>query len=151
MKTVLVLGATGAQGKAITEHLSKTGEYQILAYTRSPESPHAQELAALPNVKPVSSGASSGYDLEAFTAAAQKSDYVIVNTDGFATGEIAETYWGIRLFQLAERAGVKHLIYSGLDSLGKETNYDPDYYVGHYEGKARVQGKIFTPVTRQKY
>jgi hypothetical protein len=55
-------------------------------------------------------------------------------------GEALETFWGIRLFELSARAGVKHLIYSGLDYNGKQSNYDPDLYVGHYEGKARVQG-----------
>jgi hypothetical protein len=141
MKTILFVGATGAQGGAAVKYLSTTGEYRILALTRSGTSPHAQEMAAIPNVELVVSAAASGYDTEAFLAAASKSDYVFVNTDGFTLGEQAETYWGIRLFELAVRAGVKHFVYSGLDYASKASGYDPKFYCGHYEGKARVEGK----------
>ncbi|KAF4335868.1 hypothetical protein FBEOM_10293 [Fusarium beomiforme] len=142
MKSVLIIGATGAQGSAILRHLSSTGQYNITAFTRSATSPKAVELAALPNVKIAVSSAANGYDTKAFLSAAENSDYVLVNTDGFALGEQAETYWGIRLFELSARAGVKHFIYSGLDSLGPKSNYDPDLYCGHYQGKARIQDWI---------
>ncbi|KAH8675590.1 hypothetical protein BX600DRAFT_494070 [Xylariales sp. PMI_506] len=138
-QTVLIVGATGAQGAAIVKSLSETGKYQLLALTRKVESQRAQELAALPNVELVASASDHGYDLAAFSKAAERSDAVFINTDGFAVGEIAETYWGIRLFQLSIRAGVKHVVYSGLDNIGKATNYADEFYVGHYEGKARVQ------------
>ena len=141
MKTILIIGATGAQGGAVLRYLSTTEEYNILALTRSTTSSEAQELASLPNVKLLVNDAVSGYDKEAFSSAASTCDYVFVNTDGFALGEQAETFWGIRLFELAVRAGVKHFIYSGLDNSSKESGYDPNFYVGHYAGKARVQGK----------
>jgi nucleoside-diphosphate-sugar epimerase len=140
MKTVLVVGATGAQGSAIIRYLSSTNQYRVLALTRSATSSHAEALAALSNVSLVISNATNGYDVEAFLSAASRSDSVLVNTDGFAIGEKAETFWGIRLFELAARAGVKQFIYSGLDYNGKKSGYDPKLYVGHYEGKARVQG-----------
>lgn len=141
MKTILIIGATGAQGGATLKHLSATGEYQILALTRSATSPQAKDLDSLPNVKLITNNAASGYDTEAFLSAASTSDYVFVNTDGFTLGEQAETFWGIRLFELAVRAGVKHFIYSGLDNSSKKSGYDPKFYTGHYEGKARVQGR----------
>jgi len=142
MKSILIVGATGAQGGAIIRHLASTGQYNITAFTRSATSPKAVELAALPNMKIAVSDAATGYDTKAFLAAASDVDYVLVNTDGFALGEQAEIYWGIRLFELSARAGVKHFIYSGLDSVGPKANYDPDLYVGHYQGKARIQGKL---------
>ncbi|KAH0837609.1 hypothetical protein AYO21_10995 [Fonsecaea monophora] len=138
MKTIVFVGATGAQGGAIIKTLSSTNEYKILALTRSTTSPAAQAIAGLPNVELVQNNAGFGYDVDAFYQAAQRSDYAFINTDGFALGEQAETYWGIRLFELSARAGVKHLIWSGLDYNGKKTGYDPKFYVGHYEGKARV-------------
>lgn len=141
MEKILIIGATGAQGGAVARHLSSTGRYQITAFTRSTSSPHSVQLASLPNVKLAINDASSGYDNKAFMSAASDSDYVFVNTDGFAMGEQAETYWGIRLFELSLRAGVKHFIYSGLDSVGPKSNYDPELYTGHYQGKARVQGQ----------
>ena len=143
MKTILVTGATGAQGSAVVKAFSATGKYQILALTRSASSSQAIELAALPNVKLAISKAASGYDTDAFLSAASSSDYVFINTDGFALGEQAETYWGTRLFDLATKAGVKHVVYSGLDNSYRESGFDPKCYVGHYQGKARVQGWCF--------
>ncbi|KIW35039.1 hypothetical protein, variant [Cladophialophora immunda] len=138
MKTIVFIGGTGAQGSAIIKTLSSTNQYKILALTRSTTSSAAQDIGSLPNVELVESNATFGYDVERFFEAAQRSDYAFINTDGFALGEQAETYWGIRLFELSVRAGVKHLIWSGLDYNGKKTGYDPKFYVGHYEGKARV-------------
>lgn len=140
MNNILVIGATGAQGSATIKYLSSTQRYNIFAFTRSAASPQATALASLPNVKLIVSDSHTGYDANVFLSAAANADYVLVNTDGFALGEQAETYWGIRLFELSARAGVKHFVYSGLDSLGPKTNYDPELYCGHYQGKAKVQG-----------
>ncbi|KAK4942585.1 hypothetical protein LTR10_017714 [Elasticomyces elasticus] len=139
METIVIVGGTGAQGSAVVQQLSDTNKFKVLVLTRSTTSPPAQEIAALPNVELIVGNASFGYDLEAFYKAAQQSQYAFINTDGFALGEQAETYFGIRLFELSLRAGVKHFIYSGLDYNGKKSGYDPTLYVGHYEGKARVQ------------
>jgi len=141
LKTIVFIGGTGAQGRAVLQHLSALNEYRILVLTRSLTGRAAQELSKFANVELVESHVAGGYDLDAFKTAAKQSDYAFVNTDGFAVGEIAETYWGIRLFEVAREAGVKHLVYSGLDSLGREPLYEADkHYVGHYMGKARVQG-----------
>jgi hypothetical protein len=120
--------------------LASTGKFHIIALTRDTSSSKAKVLAGLPDVEVVASNAEHGYNQDVFSELAVRADAVFVNTDGFALGEALETFWGIRLFELSSRAGVKHLIYSGLDYNGKESNYNPDLYVGHYEGKARVQG-----------
>ncbi|KAL2688923.1 hypothetical protein Neosp_002973 [[Neocosmospora] mangrovei] len=142
MKNVLVIGATGAQGSAIIKYLSSTQSYNFLAFTRSATSPGATALGSLPNVKLIVSAKPTGYDTDAFLSAASGADAVIVNTDGFALGEQAETYWGIRLFELSARAGAKHFVYSGLDSVGPKTGFNPEFYCGHYQGKAKVQDWI---------
>lgn len=145
-KTIVVIGGTGAQGKAVIRHLSSLNVYRILVLTRSLTSHPAEELSQLANVELIESQAPSGYDLGAFLKAAKQSDYAFINTDGFAVGEIAETYWGIRLFEVAKRAGVKHFVYSGLDYLANEPSYNDDkHYVAHYMGKARVQGTVDYP------
>jgi nucleoside-diphosphate-sugar epimerase len=141
MKTIVIIGGSGAQGSAIVKHLSATNEYKILALTRSTTSESARDIGCLQNVELIPSAATFGYDVDAFYKAAQRSDYALINTDGFALGEQAETYWGIRLFEVSARAGIKHLIWSGLDSNGRKSGYDPSLYVGHYEGKARVTGE----------
>jgi len=136
----LCLTGTGAQGRVIIQVLASTGKYHIIATTRNTSSSQAKSLADLPDVEVVASNAEQGYNQAVFSELAGRADAVFVNTDGFTLGEALETFWGIRLFELSARAGVKHLIYSGLDYVGKESNYDPDFYVGHFESKARVQG-----------
>ena len=141
MKTDLIIG-TGCQSEAVVNLLSSSGQCHLLILARNINSPTAMKLQALPNVELVANVADNGYDITTFLAAAQRSDFVFVNTDGFALGEQAETYWGIRLFELSSKAKVKHVIYSGLDYNGKESGFDPKFYVGHYEGKARVQSNF---------
>jgi NmrA-like family len=144
MITGLIIGA-GRQSEAVIRLLSSTNRYHLLVFTRNTNSKQAVKLQALPNIELVANTAETGYDTAAFLSAASRSDFVFVNTDGFALGEQAETYWGIRLFELSSKANVKHLIYSGLDYNGKESSFEPKLYVGHYEGKARVQG-MFSPL-----
>jgi uncharacterized protein YbjT (DUF2867 family) len=45
-KTIVVTGATGLQGGAVTRHLLKEG-WQVRALTRKPDSTKARALAAL--------------------------------------------------------------------------------------------------------
>jgi NmrA-like family len=44
---------------------------------------------------------------------------MFVNTDFFTVGDEGETYGGIRLFELAKYAGVRHFIWSNLDYASK--------------------------------
>lgn len=134
MHSILVIGGAGAQGSAIVRYLSSTNQYNVRVQTRNVDSPGAQELSRLDHVSLIK----GGYDDTSLITALAGQEYVFVNTDGFAIGQQAETYWGIRIFELAGRAGLKHLVYSGLDYLGLKTNYDPKYEVGHYLGKAHV-------------
>jgi uncharacterized protein YbjT (DUF2867 family) len=138
-KIILIIGGTGAQGSAIIRYLASTNNYELKCITRDTESSHAQELLSIPHVSLVA-GAPDGYDEPSLTAALHGVDYVWVNTNGFAMGEVMETFWGIRIFELAVRAGVKHLVYSGIEGAYKKSGYDPKYYIGHFEGKARVSG-----------
>ena len=61
-----------------------------------------------------------------------------MNLNGFAIGEKAEIYWGIRLFELASQHGVKHFIWASLSSSYKASAYDPRFRTGHFDGKAKV-------------
>jgi len=133
--SILIVGGTGAQGGAIARILARTGRFDIRILTRSAASSAAQELAALPNVELVTGANESETDVD---NALRNIQAVYLNTNGFATGIKNETYTGIRIFELARRAGVKHFIYAGLDYLGPLTNYNDKYAAGHYEGKGRV-------------
>ncbi len=46
-KTILVTGATGAQGGSVARHLLATGRYRVKALTRKPESEQARALRSL--------------------------------------------------------------------------------------------------------
>jgi uncharacterized protein YbjT (DUF2867 family) len=142
MKSILVIGGTGAQGGAVVRHLASTGHYHMVVLTRDTESSHSKDLISHGNIELVTNRVKFGYDLDAFEANAAKCEGVLINTDGFALGEQAETYWGMRLFEAAVKAGVKHIVYSGLDNAWRDSGYDPSLYVGHYQGKARVIGKL---------
>lgn len=77
-----------------------------------------------------------------------------VNTDTFEIGEIAELHAGVRAYELARHAGVKHFVYSSLDyklkvrtlspphvcliSVPQESGYDDRYNAPHYSAKGRI-------------
>src|SRR5690554_6476058 len=46
-KTILVTGATVAQGSSVVKHLLKSNKYIVRALTRNPESPKAKQLEQL--------------------------------------------------------------------------------------------------------
>lgn len=66
-------------------------------------------------------------------------DLVHVNLNSFALGIKNELYWGIRIYEIAVQAGVKHLIWSSLDRYMVDTNFNDELRAGHYYGKAYVE------------
>jgi uncharacterized protein YbjT (DUF2867 family) len=136
-QSVLVIGGTGAQGEPIVRALSAAGKYSVWVLTRHTESAHAKALAGLPNVTVIGG---DGYDEATLRSAFKGIDSCYVNTNGFAIGEKAEIYWGIRIYELARQAGVKHFVYGGLDYVSKKGGFDPQFRCGHYDGKGKVGG-----------
>jgi len=65
-------------------------------------------------------------------------DRVYCNLDGFVIGEVNETFWGIRLFEIAIESGIKHYVWGSLDYLQKKSGYNRKYRCGHYDAKGRV-------------
>jgi hypothetical protein len=110
-KLVLVIGAAGAQGVPVVQGmlvsteslslkihriltpiaLSKTGRYNIRAFTRNSTSENAKLLASLPNVSLFLGSARSEPDLR---NALNGVDLAFVNTNSFALGIKGETHWG---------------------------------------------------------
>lgn len=140
MQTGVFIGGTGAQGAAVIRHLSTLNKFNLRVLTRDLASTQAKSLKSLPHVELIQSSP-SGYDEQSFHRAAHGADFAFVNTDGFSTGEVAEVYWGIRFYELARQAGVKHFIYSSLDNVQELTDFNDNYIPGHYASKARVVGK----------
>jgi NmrA-like family len=103
--------------------------------TRSPTSPSVLELSALPNVEVIQG---DGYNETSLQSAFKDVDIAFVNLNGFAIGEKAEIYWGIRIFEIASEHHVKHFIWSAIPSAYKASGYQARFRTGHIDGKAKV-------------
>jgi uncharacterized protein YbjT (DUF2867 family) len=115
--------------------LARDAKYSVRVLTRHASSPEAAKLAELPGVTIFEGDAYTEADLiKAFDGV----QYVFANTNGFAIGEKAEIYWGIRLYELARRFGIKHFVYAGLYYASKLGGYDPALRCGHLDGKGKV-------------
>lgn len=154
-KTILVIGGTGAQGSAvvkghifysITERylltyqiaLAEDGKYDIRAITRSIQSTEAKKLAELPNVTLFHGNPYDEADLQKAYKGVQ---LAFANTNGFAIGEKAEIYWGIRMYELAVQNRLEHFVWAGVDYGSKLGGYDAKYRCGHLDGKNKVTGE----------
>lgn len=115
--------------------MSSDQKYAVRVITRNASSKEAQELADVPGVSVIEGDA---YDEPTLRKAFQGVDYVFANTNGFAIGEMAEIYWGIRLYELAREFKVQHFIYAGLEYASRLGGFDPKYRTGHLDGKGKV-------------
>lgn len=91
LKTVLVIGATGAQGIPVVKALATCGRYAVRALTRNPRSPDAGLIASLPNVSLFVGDSFNEGDLR---RAFEEVQLAYVNTNGYVCGEKGELYWG---------------------------------------------------------
>jgi uncharacterized protein YbjT (DUF2867 family) len=124
-KIIVVIGATGSQGKGIVNALVKDGTFKVRAVTRNPEkySGNADEVVK-----------GDLTELASLTEAFKNAHGVFVVTnfwegaDEIAQGKIA--------IQAAKNAGVNHFIWSTLPDVEKISNGKFD--VPHFTGKAKV-------------
>ncbi|APR78991.1 Hypothetical protein A7982_04338 [Minicystis rosea] len=111
------------------------GRYEVTIFTRNASSARSKTLLSLPGVTAFQGNAMNEKDIyDAF----RRVDAVYCNLDGFAIGEVNETFWGIRMFEIAVELGLKHYVWGSLDYLLKKSGYDPKYRCGHYDAKGRV-------------
>jgi uncharacterized protein YbjT (DUF2867 family) len=108
---VLVTGATGMQGGAVTKHLLAKG-IKVRAFTRNSASPAAEKLHQ--------AGAELAQgdlnDLTSLAKALQGADAVFAVQDFWAkgVGYAGELKQGLNLADAAAKAGVKHFVQSGM-------------------------------------
>ncbi|MCJ1454088.1 hypothetical protein MMC28_004438 [Mycoblastus sanguinarius] len=142
LKTIFIIGGTGAQGTPIIKALAAPGSgYAVKILTRDVTSARAKLLTSLPNVTLAAGTFASETALrDGFTGAWG----AFVNIDGFNCGEKAELYWGIRSYELALECGVQFFVWGNLDFGLKKSGYDPKFRSGHYDGKGRVGEWIMT-------
>ncbi|KAH8894499.1 NAD(P)-binding protein [Thozetella sp. PMI_491] len=132
---ILVLGGAGAQNCAVARELVKNTSFSVTVLSRDIQSKHSQGLATLPGISLLEGDC---YDEETLVSAFRGVDGCFVNTNGFAIGEKAEIFWGIRMYEIAYAAGVKHFVYSSLPYVSKKSGFNPKYYVPFVDGKGKV-------------
>lgn len=128
MKEVLVVGATGRQGGAVTETLLDRG-YRVRALVRSTQSPLARRLAE----RGVGLRQGDLDDEASIVSAARGADAAFGMTTPFQAGVEAEARQGINLVQALRRAGIEHFVYSSVAGADRATD------IPHFESKFQVE------------
>ena len=130
-KLVLVTGATGQQGGAVTQALLKNG-HTVRGLTRDADSAAGQDLAA----QGVEIAVGDFTDSDSLLRAADGVDTIFAMTTPFEQGVEAETAQGLVLTDVAKQAGVGHLVYSSVASADKQTG------IPHFDSKYAVEKAI---------
>jgi len=130
---VLVSGATGNQGGAVTRSLIAKG-HQVRAVTRSTESPKAKALAELGVELRQGNIDDEGFVLDALNGV----DTYYLMGSPLEIGVEGETAQGIKLVNAAKKANVGHLVY------GSVANADLDTGIPHFDSKYKVEQHIKT-------
>ena len=124
-KTIVVIGATGSQGKGVVNALVNNGTFHIKAITRNPASYSGSANEA----------AFANLDDEQSLKDAFKNAYGVFVVTNFWEGadEIAQ---GKNAVVAAKESGVEHFIWSTLPNV--EAISDATFEVAHFTNKAKV-------------
>jgi len=129
--TILVTGATGAQGGSVVEYLLSSGKYNVSALTRDPTKEKALALAS----KGVHVFKGDLSDKDSLKVAFKGIDGLFLVTQFWekfsGDQELAD---GKNAIDAALDAGVKHVVFSSLEDVEKEFGYK----VPHFDAKGRV-------------
>lgn len=128
---ILVTGATGKQGGAVTRELLSYG-YKVRAMTRKPTETAARELAAR-GAEIVTADLDQPATLERALADVW-GVFAVQNT--WEAGVEQEELQGKRFAEIAKNAGVEHFVYSSVGSAHRKTG------IPHFDNKARVEEKV---------
>jgi uncharacterized protein YbjT (DUF2867 family) len=129
--SILVTGATGKQGGAVTRRLIALG-HEVHALTRKPDSPAARQLAA-EGAKIVA----GDFDRpDSLTRAMKDADAVFAMSTPYEAGNEREIKQGLALVDAAKTAGVKHFVYTSVASADRKTG------VAHFDSKAVVERHV---------
>lgn len=143
-RTILVIGATGAMGRPIVQHLlaDKQNNWHIRAFTRNLNSPQAQQLLQLGADGNRVELVKGDINDQASVAAAMEGVYgVFCNTNFWSScSVVTEREHGLQILEAARQAGVSHFVYSSLDSC--VTLSHGSFPVPHFDSKAAVEHEI---------
>ncbi|MFO0631850.1 MAG: NmrA/HSCARG family protein [Nannocystaceae bacterium] len=128
---ILVIGATGTQGRAVSRQLLARG-FAVRGLTRNPTSPAAQRLAGL-GATPVAGDLD---DATALEAAMRGVHGVYLVTEFFKNGIEGELRHGKRVAELAKRVGVRHLVHASVAGADRRSG------VPHFDSKGEIEAHI---------
>jgi uncharacterized protein YbjT (DUF2867 family) len=132
-RVVTVIGATGMQGGSVVNALLADGTFAVRGITHKPSDPKSLALAkrGVEIVQGDIMGPSENL-VEAF-----KGSYGLFIMTAFPPTHPNEKDIGIKLVDAAQKAGVKHLIWSSLANVTKISG--GKYRVPHFTAKAEVE------------
>ena len=144
MKTIAVVGATGAQGGGLVRAIAtdRAGEFRARALTRDPASVAAREFAALPNVDVVAADLD---DPESVDAAFDGADGAFCVTFFWADMSPATEFrHATTMANAAKATGIHHVVWSTFEDTRDWVTDDRmptlqgRYKVPHFDGKAEA-------------
>ena len=141
-KTALVIGGTGAMGRAVVRALlhDDATDWQIAILSRSPNSETAQQLIEQGGGR-ISIREGNLNDEASIRQAMQGMTAVFCNTNFWSEASFTvERNQGIRALEAAQQAGVDHFIYSSLDAVASLSG--GQLMLPHYDAKASVEHEI---------
>jgi uncharacterized protein YbjT (DUF2867 family) len=131
-KTILVTGATGAQGDGVVRHLLKGGKFRVRCLTRKPESEKAQALVQT-GAEVVRGDLGDPESLQA----AMEGCYGVFGVTNFWEHFEKESFHGKNLIDAVKEAEIEHFVFSTLPY--KQEQPDGKLEVPHFDMKARME------------
>jgi len=127
-RTILVIGATGTQGRAVIRHLREAG-FAVRGLSRKPDSEAARSLG-------ITMLRGDLEDPASIEAALDGVDGVYLVTDFFKNGIEGEIRHGKRVADLCKKHGVRHLVHASVNTADRKTG------VPHFESKGEIERYI---------
>ncbi|MDP4193736.1 MAG: NmrA/HSCARG family protein [Bacteroidota bacterium] len=144
-KRVVVAGATGHQGGAVTKHLLKNG-FKVVAITRNPDSQAAQNLKKNNGIEIYKGDLFRPDTIEQCF----EDVYGVFSVQNFwEHGYQGEIEQGRVMIDLAKRARVKHFVYNSVGSAHRNTglaHFDSKFEIEKYLKQSGLNYTIFRPV-----
>ena len=144
MKTILVTGATGQQGGAVTKHLLKNN-FKVRALVRDENKPASQELKKL-GVEVIQGNMTDPAALDK----AMEGVYGVFSVQNYwEHGYDGELNQGKAVADAAKKAGVKHFVQSsvgGAERLTKLPHFDVKFEIEEYLKELNLPATVLRPV-----
>lgn len=131
-KTILVTGATGAQGGGVVRHLQKSGKFRVRCLTRTPDSEKARTLEQ-GGAEVVRGDLSSPESLRAALAGC----YGVFGVTNFWEHFEKEFDHGKNLIDAVKEAAIEHFVFSTLPYVHKLSDWKLE--VPHFDLKAKLE------------